>query len=53
MRKEANDHLDLYAKKVPFPNKERPMELKKLKVVAFVQDDDSGEILQAAQVDVK
>lgn len=53
VRKEANDHLDNYAKKNPFPNKERPLELKKLKVVAFVQDDDSGEIIQAAQVDVK
>jgi hypothetical protein len=53
VRTELNDHLDAYGKKNPFPNKERPMELKKLKVVAFVQDDDSGEILQAAQVDVK
>ena len=53
VRKEANDHLDLVAKKAAFPNKERPMEMKKLKIVAFVQDDDSGEILQATQVDVK
>ena len=36
-----------------FPNKERPMELKNLKVIAFVQNDDDGEVLQAVQVDVK
>jgi hypothetical protein len=30
----------------------RPMELKNLKVVAFVQNDETNEILQAVQVDV-
>jgi hypothetical protein len=37
---------------VEFP-KDRPMEMKKLKVVAFVQNDDDGEVLQAVQVEVK
>jgi len=33
--------------------KDQPLELKKLKVVAFVQNDTTKEILQAVQVDVK
>ena len=42
------------SKKRPFPNEgASPRRLKKLRVVAFVQDDKTGEILQAAQVDVK
>jgi hypothetical protein len=53
VRKTNKEHLDKYAEKNEFPNKERPMELKKLKVVAFVQNDDDGEVLQAVQVDVK
>ena len=53
MRKSANEYLDKFAKENPFPKKDRPLELKNLKVVAFVQNDDDGEILQGVQVDVK
>ena len=36
----------------PFVDDEHPLHLKKLKVVALIQDDDNKEILQAVQVDV-
>jgi hypothetical protein len=53
LRKKLNGYLDEYAKKRPFRNPERPLALKKLKVVALVQvDDDPRKILQAAQADV-
>jgi hypothetical protein len=35
-----------------FPTSARPLDLKKLKVVAFLQDDDGKEVLQAIQADV-
>ena len=35
-----------------FGNDDRPLELKNLKLVAFVQDNDSKTILQAVQVDL-
>jgi hypothetical protein len=35
-----------------FPNMEVPQELKKLKVIALIQDDDSKKVYQAAQADV-
>jgi hypothetical protein len=53
VRKTNKEYLDKFAEKNEFPNKERPLELKKLKVVAFVQNDDGDEVLQAVQVDVK
>jgi len=53
LKKTLSSYLDDFAKKVPFPNDRRPLEMKKLKVVAFVQDDDTKEVLQATQVDVK
>jgi hypothetical protein len=53
LRKKLNGYLDEAAKDMgDFPNKERPLELKKLKVVAFVQNDATKEILQAIQVPV-
>jgi hypothetical protein len=52
LKKNLTKYLDEYHKKRPFPGKDRPLELKNLKVVAFVQDDMSAEVLQAAQVDV-
>jgi hypothetical protein len=36
-----------------FPNSDRPLELKGLKVVALVQNEKTGEILTATQMDVK
>jgi hypothetical protein len=55
LRKRLTEYLADYAKNSdqPFPNKERPMELKNLKVVAFVQNDRTKEVLQAVQVDVR
>jgi hypothetical protein len=35
-----------------FMDEEHPLDMKKLKVVAFIQDDDSKEIIQAVQIDV-
>ena len=53
LRKELTDYLDNYAKnEAPFPNKDRPLELKKLRVVALVQNDKTREILNATQVEV-
>jgi hypothetical protein len=46
-------YLDDYAANTrPFPQPGRPLDLKNLKVVALVQSDKTGEILQAAQFDV-
>src|SRR4029077_13968139 len=52
LRKKLNGYLDEAAKDLDFPNKDRPMELKKLRLVAFVQNDSTKEILQAVQADV-
>jgi hypothetical protein len=52
LRKDLKAYLDKYAEKRPFPDKERPLELKKLRVVAFIQDDETEEVLQAAQAEV-
>jgi hypothetical protein len=53
LRKGLSAYLDKYAEKDAFPTKERPLELKKFKVVAFVQNDENVEVLQAVQADVK
>jgi hypothetical protein len=53
---EVRDALAKYLEKAgarrPFLDEERPLDLKHLKVVALVQDDESKEIIQAAQADV-
>ncbi len=51
LRKKLNDYLDEYAKGRAFPSDKRPLELKKLKVIALIQDDKTHEILQAVQMD--
>jgi hypothetical protein len=54
LRKERTKYLDDFvAKEGPFPNAERPLAFKDLRVVAFVQDDKTHEILQATQVEVE
>ena len=53
VRKELTEYLDQFEKKMPFPTKDRPLELKKLRVVAFVQSEKTGEVLQAVQADIK
>ncbi len=52
VRKELREDLDKKGKETPFPNKERPLDLKKLRIVAFVQNDATREVLQAIQVEV-
>jgi hypothetical protein len=56
LRKDLTKYLEDYAKEnkdTPFPNSQRPLELKDLKVVAFLQNDKTKEVLQAVLVDVK
>jgi hypothetical protein len=53
LRHDLTRYLDDYvAEHGPFPKPQRPLALKNLKVVALVQDDKTGEILQAAQADL-
>jgi len=53
LRQTLTSYLDDYGKDHQFSSSRRPMDLKNLRVVAFVQDDQTKEVLQAAQVDVK
>lgn len=54
LRSSLNKYLDDYQATVrPFLNPARPLEFANLRVIAFVQDDTSHEILQAVQVEVK
>jgi hypothetical protein len=53
LKKGLKDAWDKTVEESKFAMKEQPLELKKLKVVAFVQNDTTKEILQAVQVDVK
>lgn len=53
LRANLKKYLDKYhAEENPFPRPNRPLDLKGLKVVALVQDDATGEILQATQFDL-
>jgi hypothetical protein len=51
LRKELDKYLTDAAKQTPFPNTQRPLDLNKLLVVAFLQDDRTKEVLQAVQVE--
>ncbi len=53
LRKSLTEYLDEYSGKRTFSNANRPMEMAKLRVVAFVQDDATHEVLQAVQTIVK
>ncbi len=53
LREEINKHLDEVDKKVDFANADRPLALKNLRVIAFVQDTDTGDVLQAATAEVE
>ncbi len=57
LRAEINKYLDGYEKQLAdegesFSNPSRPMKFAKLHVVAFVQDDKTKQVLQAAQVEI-
>jgi hypothetical protein len=45
--------LIAYSARRPFPGEDRPLDLKDLKVVAFLQDDESKTVLQAAQAELE
>jgi hypothetical protein len=53
IRMDLTKYLDEFALKRPFPKRDRPMAMEHLKAIAFVQDDETAEILQAVVVDVK
>jgi len=54
LRATLNKYLDDFAKnESPFPRSDRPLALKNLKLVAFIQNDATKEVLQAVQVDVE
>jgi hypothetical protein len=55
LKKDAKKYLDNWAaeNEAKFPGKLPEMELKNLRVVAFLQNDKTKEVLQAVQVDVK
>lgn len=53
LRKDLNKYLDDFAKNEgPFPRPDRPLAMKNLKLIAFIQNDATREILHAVQVDV-
>jgi hypothetical protein len=52
VKKSLTDYLASADKKRAFPDDDRPMDLKHLKLIALIQDDESKEILQAAQIDL-
>ncbi|MFL5331303.1 MAG: hypothetical protein ACJ8C4_20645 [Gemmataceae bacterium] len=53
LRMNLEKYLDTFAhEKQAFPRPQRPMEFKKVKVIAYVQDDASHVIRQAVQADV-
>jgi len=52
LRKKLNEYLDKVAQDDPFPSKDRPIDMKRLRVVAFVQNNDTKEVYQSAQVPV-
>jgi hypothetical protein len=52
VKKGLEKYLTEYNEKRPFPDKERPLAMKSLKVVAFIQDDKTLDVLQAVQADI-
>jgi len=53
VRKGLTKYLDEFAKEeTPFPRPDRPLALKNLKLVAFIQNDATREVLTAVQVEV-
>ncbi|MBX9681536.1 MAG: hypothetical protein K2X38_22505 [Gemmataceae bacterium] len=54
LRAKLSRYLDNFEKNEdPFPDAQRPMRLRDLHVVAFIQDDATNEVLQAASLPVK
>lgn len=53
VKETINKYLNEYGKKAAFPDDKRPLDLKDLYLVAFVQNDETKEVLQAVQVKVE
>ncbi len=54
LRDQLSKYLEEYhANERPFPNDHRPLDFKDLKVIALVQNDKTGEIAQACQIEVE
>jgi hypothetical protein len=53
LTKTLGDYLTASNAKRPFIDDERPLSLKHLKVVAFIQNDEDKKVIQAAQVEVE
>jgi thiol-disulfide isomerase/thioredoxin len=53
LRKQLKAYLDKRGDEKPFPGKVPALALEKLRVVAFVQNDANGEVLNAVQADVE
>ncbi len=53
LRVKIAKYLDDYGKNEPFPDAQRPLALHNLHVAAFLQNDETGEVLQAMSVPVK
>ncbi len=53
VKKGLAEYMDNFHKtERPFSNPDRPLKFEHLKVIVIVQDDETGEILQAVQLDV-
>jgi hypothetical protein len=53
LKRKLTEYLDDFAaERGPFPQPQRPLDLKNLKAIALVQDDTTGVILQAAGADL-
>jgi hypothetical protein len=53
LKKSLIEHMEKSNESEPFVDLENPIELKDLKVVAFIQNDKTKSVLQAAAVDVQ
>jgi hypothetical protein len=54
LRAELTKYLDEFARtEGEFPRGDRPLALRNLKLIAFVQNDETGEVLNAAQIDLE
>jgi hypothetical protein len=52
VRKDLERYLDRFNRERGFPDNDRPVGFGRLKVVGFIQDDATKEVLQARQIDV-
>lgn len=52
LKKALAEYMETYNKERPFSNPDRPLKFEHLNVIVLVQDDETGEILNAAQLAV-